>query len=328
MKKFTEHKDLHIGPYEPGEEESILDCMYDCFGWKLELAAWRRLFVENPAGPAIIVVARHRSVIVSHFAFLPSQLLAFGSRCIAGRSTWTMTRPEWRRKGIIATLSAGAIEIARQRGFSVFYGFPNNRAIREALKYQGRRVVGPLPLMVRPVRLFRTTFSMLWNRISKGRRIHAMEFIPDSWTKPSFGNRHTMLFMEADAIPPISGIRDSAYLTWRYNFGEDSPYIQQDICTLDSVDATLLLRTPSELSAGLALVMEWIWRPHRREEALRLMREAIRLACSANAYGVAARAMPGTIQWKLLRRLGFISLPHALLPEPMRYLTLGDSLTQ
>jgi hypothetical protein len=45
------------------------------------------------------------------------------------------------------------------------------------------------------------------------------------------------------------------------------------------------------------------------------MQEVIRLARNLGAHGVGALAMPGTLQRRLLRRLGFVGIPELLFPK-------------
>jgi hypothetical protein len=110
-------------------------------------------------------------------------------------------------------------------------------------------------------------------------------------------------------------VRDAAHLTWRYTNAPGSPYLQQNIFAGQSLQATVVVRTAQLFGLRLALVMEWFWRPQARRESLRLMREVIRFGRSLGVHGVAALAMPGTLQRRLLRRLGFIGIPEFLFPK-------------
>lgn len=342
-------KDLEIGPYCPGEEDAVLDCFRACFGREQSRESWRHIYLDNPSGKTISILARERGTVVCQAAIHPRRIRAFGKEGPAGLGSWAMTRQQWRRKGLSRMLLVEAHDTALRQGYMVIYGFPNNELIGNTCKYQGHDVVSPLPVMIRPMRPIRTGFSLLMSKWFDVQKNDGLTIKPDTWMKPTFNDRHTELFKDADAIPPISVVRDSKYLTWRYPTRPDSPYLQCDIQKHDTVESTIVLRPSLELGNPVLFVMEWFWRRGSHRAALRLMREAFRIARLARVYGLAALAMPGTMQRRLLWRLGFFHLPLALSPEPMTltarpntdiagdaarwlkpsnwYLTFGDGMT-
>jgi hypothetical protein len=130
--------------------------------------------------------------------------------------------------------------------------------------------------------------------------------------KPAFDEGHTALFRDVDTMPPIVVVRDSAYLTWRYPPLPASPYLQREIGIDGGVEATVVVRIAQKFGLQLVFVMEWLWRRGRLRDGLHLMKETVRLAGDAGAHGVVALAMPGTVQRRLLRQLGFFGIPEAL----------------
>jgi GNAT superfamily N-acetyltransferase len=306
---------LNIGPYQPGEEDAVLDCFRACFGREQSRETWRHIYLDNPSGQTIIILARKEGTVVCQAAIHPRQIKAFGKEGLAGLGSWAMTRREWRRKGLSRMLLNEAHDMALKQGYMVIYGFPNDKLISNVCKYQGHDVVSPLPLMIRPVRPIRTGLLLLVDKLFGVQQNDRLTFKPDAWMKPSFDDRHTELFNEVEEIPPIAVMRDSDYLTWRYPAGPESPYIQRDIQKGDAVEATIVLRPALEFGKPMVFVMEWFWKRGCSREALRLMREVFQFARSVRAYGVAALAMPKTIQRRLLWRLGFFCLPLTLFPE-------------
>src|SRR6185295_6384316 len=101
-------------------------------------ARWRHLYLDNPAGQPIIVLARAGTTVVGHVAVLPRRIRAFGEETVAGHSIDAGTHPAWRRRGIRRALGVEAKAIARARGFVATYGVSNEQATPAALKYDGR----------------------------------------------------------------------------------------------------------------------------------------------------------------------------------------------
>lgn len=314
-------EDLEIGPARIGDERAILECMRVCFGIDRDLEAWRHLFVDNPAGEPILVLARDRGTVVSHVALLPRRIVAFGREGLAGHSIDAMTLPAWQRHGLNRTLAREARRLARERGFLITYGVSNEQSTHGILKYQDRLSVRPLPVMVRPVRSVRAAIALsvnalhlLWTRSQSRSSAPHDEAAPLSgWSAPRFDERYSELFRAAESLPAIALVRDAAQLAWRYPPG--SPYLQRHVVAGDRLDACTVVRIASPFGFPLAFIMEWFWRSGQRDEGLRLLRETVRLARSAGAVGVAALAMPGTLSRRLLRRHGFLAVPDVLFPE-------------
>jgi hypothetical protein len=332
---------LEVGRSRPGEEAAIIECMRHCFACRPTLEQWRHLFLANPAGESLILLARDGDTVVSHVAIVPRRFRIFGTEGVAGQSLDAMTHSAWQRTGLKTRLAIQAQQLAWRRGLLMIYGFSNEGALHGALKYEGRRTVRPLPLLVRPLRSVEAgrILARGWARRALGLRLPSgpgQDLPPDcatggplpadtsvspagrphdGWTAPAFDERHTRLFREADAIPPIAAVRDATHLAWRYPAIPGSPYLQRDVPDGEALAATAVVRTATLLGLRFVFVMEWLWRPSARGGGLGLMRDVIRLARSADAHGVAVLAMPGTGPRRLLRRLGFLPIPGALLPK-------------
>lgn len=179
-------RSLIIGLYSAGEEPAIIECIHACFDTTRDIETWRHFYLDNPAGEAIIMLARHQSAVVSQVAILPRRIQAFGRNEIAGHSLWAMTRPAWQRKGLNRLLAIEAAEIARRRTFCLIYGFANKQSIHGILKYQGRRPVKALPVMLRPVVSLRVAMKLLkcnFDARSSEEKLADSDrwFIPSNW---------------------------------------------------------------------------------------------------------------------------------------------------
>jgi predicted N-acetyltransferase YhbS len=308
---------LDIGPYRPGEEHAILDCLRECFGIERDLESWRHVYLANPAGESIIVLARKDGTVVGHTSLVPRPMVAFGRRGVAGHVLWAMTRGEWRGRGLNLKLAAVAEAEARRRGFLALYAFSNDQILHSVLTHQGRSAVAAPPLIVRPLRPVRAALALLGGYSPALRSVAG-----EGWSVPRFDARHTALFDSTATRPPIAVVRDERYLAWRYPPGEVSPYRQRDG---PGVAATIVVRAAAPHGMPFVFVMDWMWRPGAEAEAVRLLRDAIELGRRSGVMGVAALAMPGTVQGRVLRRLGFVRVPRRLLPVPLTLTVRSES---
>jgi GNAT superfamily N-acetyltransferase len=314
---------LDVGPYRPGDEEGILDCMRVCFGLDRDVATWRHVYFENPSGPPIILLARDCGIVVGHESLVPRRVRAFGCQGLVGHNLWIMTRPEWRRRGLSRMLALEAIEQTRRAGFLATYAFANPQSLPGFVKHLGRERVSELPLLVRPVRPLRAALDLLRGRHRCG--LPWAWSAPPDWTPPAFDERYTALFADAEALPPIAVVRDAAHLAWRYPAVAGSPYRQRDAVADGRLRATVVVRPAVESGVPFVFVMEWLWVAGARREAVRLMQAVVRLARTIGAAGVAALAMPGTEPRRVLRRLGFVGVPARLFPSGVTLTVRAES---
>jgi len=344
---------LETGPYRPGDEAAILECMRVCFRFEPDIGRWRHLTFDNPGGDPILLLARSGETVVAYQATIPRRFLAFGQRGLVGqcvdfmtrRDAWRrldlMTRCEWRKKGLQTLLSDELYRIGKESRFLAGFGFANEQLLPGARVHQNRGVLEPFPVMVRPLRPVRAALLLTSQWLQRALRPKAKEpEIPDcaaagpvpdysevsceaahqphGSSKPGFDERHTDLFQAAEGLPPIAGMRDAAHLNWRYTDAPGSPYRQCDVLDGDVLQATIVFRTATLFNLRFVLVMEWFWRAGAVHHALNLVRRVVEYGQSVRAHGVAALAMPATPQRRLLHRMGFVGIPRAMQPKTAR----------
>src|SRR6185369_12698684 len=98
------------------------------------------------------------------------------------------------------------------------------------------------------------------------------------WKRPSFDDRHTALFDDAEGLPAIALIRDAPHLAWRYPADDGSPYWQRDVVDGDRVAATAVIRAASLAGVQMIFLMEWHWQHGAAAAGRALLRDAIDVA--------------------------------------------------
>jgi predicted N-acetyltransferase YhbS len=313
---------LSIDTYRAGDETEILACLERCFGLRRSPTWWHHLHTANPAGPAIVAVVRAGQRVVSHFMVVPHRMQAFGRIGTAGHCIWSMTHPEWQRRGLLQQTGDAALRTATAEGWLASYAFANAQAQPAFIRQFRHHAIPPFPLMIRPLRPVRALLQLLRGRIAQvverpGVSDEAAPLPinpPAGWDRPAFDARHDRLFQAAADLPPVALVRDAAYLGWRYPTEPDSPYWHRNVSDGSDLAASAVVRVAPQFGLNLAFVMEWHWAAGRRRDGGALMREVGRAGRRAGAHGVAALAMPGTPQRRVLRRLGFIGIPETFFP--------------
>jgi GNAT superfamily N-acetyltransferase len=178
--------------------------------------AWKHR--DNPFGPSPMWVAEADGRVVGFRTFLRWELVSpFGPVCRAVRAVDTATDPEHRGRGIFTRLTLTALDELRTEGVDFVFNTPNGQSRPGYLK-MGWRVVGRLPVAVRPTRLGSLPV------IARARQPASRDAVA-----VTVGDPAAEVFAERDAVDELlqlvgrpTGLatrRSAAYLLWRYGFG-------------------------------------------------------------------------------------------------------------
>jgi predicted N-acetyltransferase YhbS len=324
-----------IDAYRSGDEAGIVACFRASFGADARLERWRYLHLANPAGPSVIVVARHEDEIVGQMASMRRRVRFFGGEHVIAHVLDTMVHPTWQRRGVFRALADAMERHVERMGLHVSYGVANDAAKHGAVRYELRRPLGTFPVLVRPLRPLASLMAMVRHRFrqraedAEGRVTECAASGPfaappgptlaeagdGDWTLPHFDARHTELFATAVDLPPIAFVRDAEALAWRYPSTIGGPYIQRDLARGDAIAATAIVRLVKAAGLRVALVMEWHWRGGDQAAGRALAQDVIALARRAGAHGIAAMGARSSAQRRILGSLGFLALPARAFPQ-------------
>lgn len=221
------------GDYVPGRDDAELrdlaalaeGAAYD----RAEFVEWQ--YRQNPAGPARIKLARDRAtgMLAGQFVVIPLRV-RFGDRVVvAGQALNVLTHPAYRRQGIFAGLAEAALARCRVDGLAFTLGFPNPPAYEGYMRRLGFVDLGTLPLLIRPLRPNRLVrrrlpvapaadlLAWLWRA--------CVDIVACEGTPPGeitieritrFPEGVNVLDKAAGARFRVLGVRDAAYLNWRF----------------------------------------------------------------------------------------------------------------
>jgi GNAT superfamily N-acetyltransferase len=224
-------------------------------------------------------------------------------RTICGQSIDAMTRPDWQRNGINRKLNELLVQRNHAASIPYLMGFSNENSTRTVLHYQGRKVVGSFPVLLRPLSL-----TGILKRLAAGpaeaAESHVAKIPEDA--DPLWKARGDRMRMGM--------ARDRAYLTWRYRRpgGAYHSVELRDGAKLRGL-GVLGLRVQARLRT--AFIMDAFVEGDDAKLWKRLVRamadEARRLRCEA----ICALAFPDMPERKAYTRSGFLPIPAKLSPE-------------
>jgi hypothetical protein len=309
-----------LRPYVPGDEAALLALHRRVFHHTPSLAEWRHKFLDNPAGPATILVIEQGGQIVGHWANLPGCLSLAGQELRAARGVDLMLAPEIRRglggSRLAVRLNQDGVELAGAAGdLDLHYSIPQPVPARLFLKYGGRTRVGPTPPVqcaLNPAYVLRgkprwapvTALARPLGRALARLRALGLARAPSSGPAlialDRFDQRADDLWAAVAARYPLTLLRDARFLNWRFPAPDQT---------------RLALGAPDRLE-GWVVLSAWHDRGWRGGRLLDLVARddlaAERLARAALAHFarrgldvVSGWMMPHAPDWPALRRLGF-----------------------
>jgi hypothetical protein len=311
-----------LRPYAPGDETQILALHREVFSHTPTEAAWRRKFIDNPAGPAAIAVVEAAGRIVAHCANNPVRMSFAGQELLAARGVDMMLAPGVRTglAGPRLALSVRAAVHELITGRAEFnYSTPNPVPSRLLVEHGGLTRAGP----VQPVELWLNPAYALrgkprWKPVTGLWRALGRLWLQRPVTVPATGQpplvrldhfdaRFDRLWTEAGARYGLTMLRDARFLNWR--FGEPGP-TRLAVADDERAYGWLVLRTWEHAGWRGAYLVDLA--ASEAAVAERLLREALAGFRRQGVDVVYAWMMPHAPDWPVMRQLGFRPRPPVL----------------
>lgn len=226
-------EELRFGPLQESDLQGISDLitrMSDDKGLRLRdksAGYYRWMYLENPAGPAVVHSARLGERVVASFALAPKRFQVDGRQLVIGKTMDMFTDPEFQGRGLIKRCTTAVFEGAKAAGIAGWCVTPSVNSYpifkdkwgyREDLRILFRARVlkfGPLlGAVLKPAGLL--------GRVVDGVRAllpHRDPGLPDGYQVDHlerFDHEADRLWGEVGPGYKVALVRDAAYLNWRY----------------------------------------------------------------------------------------------------------------
>jgi Acetyltransferase (GNAT) domain len=216
-----------IRAYRPGDERALVALFERVFGRAISEAHWRWKLKQPPSPVENVWLAVDADVPIFQYAGIPTRYRLPNGEVMAMVSVDTMTAPEFQRRGLLGSVGRHVYETWRAAGVPFVIGLPNERwgSRAGALGWQPlfmlqwlARPLRPEAILARRLRwpgLARlTALGALWNAVW---RIRA-QGDPSVRVRPveRAGPEFDRLWQRCGAEAPVSVVRDSAWVNWRY----------------------------------------------------------------------------------------------------------------
>ena len=184
-------------------------------------------YKTNPAGHAIIWLAKQDKEVLGQYVLLPIKFKLAEREGLGSLSVNTLTHPRQRGKGIFILLAEQAYDSCRKKGIDFTFGGPNSFSYNGFVRRLGFTDIGRLALMVKM-----TGFSRVVAAKLKGQWLLPfltflaklffiglpMRYASDFSVKiaSDINEKFDQLWDKCKDQHRNIGIRDSRYLSWRY----------------------------------------------------------------------------------------------------------------
>lgn len=116
----------------------------------LDYLRWQ--YLENPAGKAIVVVARSDvGELAGQYVVIPLQFRIGGERVKGSLSLNTLTHPAYRGQGLFTKMANETYAICEQEGLAITLGFPNKNSYPGFVRKLQFRHIGNASVMFKPL---------------------------------------------------------------------------------------------------------------------------------------------------------------------------------
>jgi GNAT superfamily N-acetyltransferase len=314
------------------DSEQILSLRELVFGEfekeKLNDQFWKWEFVEGPDGKAYIYVAVDEGNVVGHLADIPRRFSVNGHVVLGTFSVDLMVHPDYRREGMFLKLMHYATErVEREKGhFRTALPF-REETIAGLLKC-GWEIAGELPVLVYPLRfsgiihryLHFSPLSLLIGGVARGgyflfwggkRKEKAQGIQLEEVTQ--LDSRFDRFWQKAMNLYVVMGIRDQAFLDWRYFKNPVRTYTFYRAIENGEMTGYLVLRKVDLLRFNSAVIVDLL---ALSDQALRaLIEKGIQQGQREGADLIGCMIPQRHPYYQVLRESGF-------LPSPKKFLLM------
>lgn len=312
-------------------------------------AYYRWMYLQNPAGPAVVHSARLDGEVVASFAMAPKLFQIDGEQVVLGKTMDMFTDPAHQGRGLIRRCTAEVFEGARDAGIRDWYVTPSVQSYpifkrwgyREDIRLVHRTrvlrwspVLGAMLKPAVPARLAGRVIDRLRDFLTRRRRP-----LPKGWTLDTmdrFGPEADRLWERVADGYRVAIMRDATYLNWRYVENPDE-YTVLGLRAAGELVGLVVLGETTRRGVRVCEVMDFVCPAHDDSIFGLLMEGATEHARSTGHALVQAWSIRGTALDRRIRRAGlwfnrtdikFLLSPeadHQALSDPEAWLlTQGD----
>jgi predicted N-acetyltransferase YhbS len=335
---------IHIRLYEPGDEEQIMALHSKVMNTPWSMDFWRWLYLDNPAGEAVTVVAEDRGRIVGHFAYFPFRMQWQGRPFMGSKSVQAMVDPDYQGRGLFTQITQRLLRQAQANSVPLTYSCPNEKSyypLVHKVRYRnicedgnadgsGRRAPS-VPLLIRPLSPSALASAVVVNPTLQRLAVPVAKVASNIlWPEPSSSNKSLDVAVEEiSAIDDrfdslwqlvakdysLCTIRDRRYLHWRYSQNPEREYLLLGASEGNNLRGYAVIGTDELMGLKAGFIVDILTRSQDHGACHALLSEALRRLQDNGMEVVASAMLHHHFYYRAFRRHGFFPVPQRWAPK-------------
>lgn len=303
-------------------------------------------YAANPSGPALIQLARDAETdrLAGQYAVIPLGFKADGQTVTGALSLNTLTRQAYKGQGIFTGLAQAVYQDCAAQGVQFCYGFPNPNSYPGFTKKLGFSDLGRIPLLLRPLNpqaLVRKKIGtwlvplalpfQFFFRLRKQPPAEDGDNSYEVYQLTSFDlSEFDAFWLKIQHKYPIMGIRDAAFIRWRYF---ENPYRDYQLYGIrrkggfeygagsgsgpgSGLIGYIAGRCTEVAGMDSGMVVDFLVEPGHPAAGDILLQRLLRFFAANNMDLAGSLMLPHAEEYRLLKANGFFTCPRALEPQP------------
>ena len=303
-------------------------------------------YVENPAGKAIVVVARaDNGALAGQYVVIPLDFRLDGQLGKGSLSLNTLTHPDYRGQGLFTKMANETYDVCKSEGLNITLGFPNKNSYPGFVRKLQFQHIGNATVMFRPLRPIAILRHL--PKLRSAPKYASPKCLIQSSQIPSDkgGLSVTELCLDSDADaydamistqrhPNFCVSRGAFFARWRYNAIPTRQYRAFKVDGCKEMLATCVVRQRRVKGIECVFIVDLQLGHDTAAEpaAHMLIQSVLSFYRSAGVALAGILVNKGTILYKLSKSLWFRPMPSRLLPHDAPIIvrrnapTLGDEM--
>jgi glycosyltransferase involved in cell wall biosynthesis len=323
LNSLPQNRQWSIRQYQDGDETQIRELRAITLSGEKTSQWWKWQYLENPDGPAIIILAEAHQKIVGHRAIIPVRMKIGNETCMGSYGLDAMTHPDYQRQGIYVSIGKLIYESLIKNGIGIVYGTPNNNAYPIAIKYLQWFDICNVPVMVKIIDWGIILKKHLGIPRFMGKPLgKAFEFIfkktrhfksPDIEVQQitAFDERMDKFWLKASTIKQTMVVRDMIYLNWRYVYKPDKNYKIYIASRMNEIVGYMVVSLDKKVDLS-GIIVDLLLLPGEEPASGLLIGEALKYFKKEKATFVKCLMLRQAPYFKILKKMGFMVFKSAI----------------
>ncbi len=315
----------NISSHKKEEISASCDLVTESFGPEMGIAFEKRYiwqFLENPAGPGIILMAYDGNKLVGQLCSIPCNYVLMNKYYVtATAGEWLCVSPHYRGKGLMLQLLNKRANL--ENPFPFVLDSPNKKSLNGFVKYKCHTL--SVKQLIRPVKLshcfaykkipqqIMSPLDKIWQ---KRGRAETDESLIEEYSS-SFDNKFNELFDTTNDNIMIRQVRNAEFLNWRYRKAPGMTY--KTIISKgkeENILGYIIISLTTLHGIRIGLVMDF--RTKNAKSGKNLVRYALKYLWNNDVALASAISSPNCLEYRSLKSEGFYNWPRIVCPNPVK----------